>query len=159
MEVSDPLPDLCQQSYHSSRQQEQIPSMVQTRREQEKRPRLLQWVLQMCADSRGKLHQGEKQKYPKTSRYLPVWELKLFQVCQQQAHPATCVLTPVPQVWVLWPAASWWCTLSPLPNVKSKKGRTLKCQPSIPLGRRESKAEVMYGRLWNVYMTYQTFAW
>lgn len=23
------------------------------------------------------------------------------------------------------------------------------------LGRRESEAEVMYGRLWNMYMTYQ----
>lgn len=46
------------------------------------------------------------EKNPENNTYLPVWELKFFQVCQQQAHPATCVLTPLPQVWVLWPAAS-----------------------------------------------------
>lgn len=35
----------------------------------------------------------------KGNTYLPAWELKkFFQMCQQQAHPATCVLTPIPQV-------------------------------------------------------------
>lgn len=78
-----------------------LPSIVQTSIEQEKRPRLLQWVLQICADSRGKLHRGGKPSHT----YLR-GNRSSFR-CANNRHILLPVCSPhSPRFWVLWPAAS-----------------------------------------------------
>lgn len=132
-----------------------LPSIVQTSIKQEKRLRLLQWILQMCADSRGKLHREIKRQHILTCVVTEVLsDVPTGTSCYLCAHPSPPGSGSFGQQ---HPDGALKC---PLPNVKSKKRRTLKCQPSEHSNartpeRRESKAEMMYGRLRNIHITYQ----
>lgn len=94
------IPDLCRWSEGSSRQQEQIAiqcaDQQRARKETHTSPG---GCADLCWQQR-RIAAGIKKK----QTYLPGWELQFFQMCQQQAHPANRVLTPLPQA--LGPLAS-----------------------------------------------------
>lgn len=130
-----------------------LPSIVQTSMKQDKRPRLLQRVWQTCADSGGTLHQEGKER----QHILTCTVTEALSYVPTTGTACYLCLTPLPQA--LRPLAS--SILMVHSNVLCLMSRAKNAQHSnaslLPrdTGRRESEAEVSYGRLWNTHRTYQ----